>query len=565
MTPTSKRILITSLAALLLASCAQPVAHVPTLPPTTSDTPGETIQNTPVPSPTLPPSTYYIQPGVPQEIADVVEPALAEMGFTPSAEPGGTSIQVTIEPSGADLTALWTYALVAPFPTVIDELSWSVFAAYWAGDLGTLSGDDGPPRLILTSDVAGILIHRLGPPAENVPLDLYQPDQLDQLAGLAFDSRPALSIIPFDRLTPQWKVLSIDGLTPLDKQLDLLSYPLFVPVGVFAADEAGEAAANRIVESGAWPVSNRDQSKMTTVVMTGVTALARATAMQIELKGAGFPSEMIRPFFADADILHTSNEVSFSTECPEPEWTGPPKFCAQRDYFEVLEIIGLDIVELTGNHNLDWGAAAANYTLDVYDGSGLPYYGGGRDLEDAQAPRILTAPDGTRFAFIGCNSAGPYTAWATTASPGAAPCDDWVWMTDTIAMLKTTHQAEIVIATVQYQERDSYEPSLQQIEDFQRLAAAGADIVSGSQAHQPQGFSFAYGSFIHYGVGNLFFDQMDYVENRQMFADKHIFYQGRHISTVLFTGMMEAWAQPRPMTAEERAEFLSLIFDVSEW
>jgi hypothetical protein len=48
-------------------------------------------------------------------------------------------------------------------------------------------------------------------------------------------------------------------------------------------------------------------------------------------------------------------------------------------------------------------------------------------------------------------------------------------------------------------------------------------------------------------------------------APKPPLYEGRHISTVLFTGMMEAWAQPRPMTAQERAEFLPIIFEVSGW
>jgi hypothetical protein len=28
---------------------------------------------------------------------------------------------------------------------------------------------------------------------------------------------------------------------------------------------------------------------------------------------------------------------------------------------------------------------------------------------------------------------------------------------------------------------------------------------------------------------------------------------------------MEAWAQPRPMTAQERAEFLPIIFEASGW
>jgi hypothetical protein len=48
-------------------------------------------------------------------------------------------------------------------------------------------------------------------------------------------------------------------------------------------------------------------------------------------------------------------------------------------------------------------------------------------------------------------------------------------------------------------------------------------------------------------------------------APKPPLYEGRHISTVLFTGMMEAWAQPRSMTAQERAEFLPIIFEASGW
>lgn len=278
-----------------------------------------------------------------------------------------------------------------------------------------------------------------------------------------------------------------------------------------------------------------------------------------------FPARQILPFLAEADILHISNEASFAADCPEPDWYGEPRFCSQPDYYALLESIGTDIVELTGNHNNDWGTAATNATLDLYDARGLPYFGGGRSLDDAVAPRVLIAPDGTRLAFLGCNSAGPYTAWATSGSPGAAPCEDWTRIRQQIADLKASGQADVVIVTVQYLELDSYSPSNQQRADFEALARAGADVVSGSQAHQPQGFAFVDGHFIHFGVGNLFFDQIDYVENRQMFADRHVFYAGRHISTALFTGWFEEVGQPRPMTPEERAGFLQTIFAASGW
>jgi len=359
------------------------------------------------------------------------------------------------------------------------------------------------------------------------------------------------------------KVIILDGLSVLDRDLDPMAYPLTIP---FAAGGQGEAAEAGLGTLGAgWPASNRDPARISVVTLTGVTAMARATAMQMELRGYDFPLRQIAPFFADADILHTSNEVAFATDCPNPDWVGEPIFCSKRAYFALLEAMGLDIVELTGNHVNDWGTAALAYTLDVYDGAGLPYYGGGRTLDDARQPRILTTPDGTRVAFLGCNSAGPFSAYASVEAPGAAPCDEWADIRARIADLKASGQADLVIATLQYFELPSYAPSAEQIADFEALAAAGADIISGSQAHQPQGFSFADGAFIHYGVGNLFFDQMDYIENRQMFADKHILYAGRHIATVLFTGLMEDYAQPRPMTAEERAGFLELIFEASGW
>ncbi len=100
---------------------------------------------------------------------------------------------------------------------------------------------------------------------------------------------------------------------------------------------------------------------------------------------------------------------------------------------------------------------------------------------------------------------------------------------------------------------------------FKKYADMGADLVMGSQAHQPQGFAFTNKTFIHYGIGNLFFDQMDDIATRQMFADKLIIYDGRHLSTILFTGLSEDYSRPRPMTGDERAAFLKTIFGASGW
>jgi len=52
---------------------------------------------------------------------------------------------------------------------------------------------------------------------------------------------------------------------------------------------------------------------------------------------------------------------------------------------------------------------------------------------------------------------------------------------------------------------------------------------------------------------------------RQEFADRHILYQGRHISTELLTFMLEDYSQPRLMTAQERSDLLKAVFKASGW
>jgi poly-gamma-glutamate synthesis protein (capsule biosynthesis protein) len=310
------------------------------------------------------------------------------------------------------------------------------------------------------------------------------------------------------------------------------------------------------------PSTNRDEGQMTVVVMTGVTALTRATAWRMEGKGLTYPAQDIGDWLREADITHVSNEVSFDPEC------GPPNpvqegllFCSDPRYIELLEHISVDVVEMTGNHIADAGVEHIEPTLDMYEARGWQYFGGGRNLEDARQPAIFNH-NGNAIAFLGCNPVGPASVWATPERAGAAPCDNALLYAQ-LAELRA--QGILPIVTLQYWEEDRYDPTPQQVADFEALIEAGAVIVSGSHAHHAQGFGFREGHLIHYGVGNLFFDQMELMGNRQEFIDRHVFYAGRHISTELLTALLEDWARPRPMTKEERAALLQTVFAVSRW
>ena len=98
------------------------------------------------------------------------------------------------------------------------------------------------------------------------------------------------------------------------------------------------------------------------------------------------------------------------------------------------------------------------------------------------------------------------------------------------------------------------------------MAEAGAVIVSGSQAHQPQGMEFLNGAFIHYGLGNLFFDQYDLCPAcRQGLIDRHVFYNGRYISTELLPLQFIDYSRSRPMTVDESNALLEELFTASGW
>lgn len=444
----------------------------------------------------------------------------------------------------------WVYALVAAFPTVFDALSLADLRSIWRGT---------PPEqyaqypLRLSSETLAAFSVLWGAPSSKT---VEAVDSL-KLLELAWPQPGALVILPFEELEPRWKVLRVDDQSPIDKSFDAEAYPLIVGF------DLTETSPGQPVEI-ALPASNRDPEKMTVILMTGVTALVRATAVKMEQMGMTYPGRDVLPWFQEADLRHISNEIAFSPDCPDPNaYQTALIFCSKPEYVELLEYVGANVIELTGNHQIDWGHKAFAYSLDLYKELKMPYYAAGMTAEAARQP-LLLEDHGNKIAFIGCNPVGPELAWATDYTPGVAQCD-FEWMQAEIRRLRD--EGYLPIATMQYFEYYTPDPRPWQVEDFQGLAEAGAVIVSGSQAHKPQAMDFYGSSFIHYGVGNLFFDQMDIPVKgtRQEFLDRHVIYAGRYISTELKTALLEDYARPRPMTVEERQDFLEYIFDASGW
>ncbi len=476
-----------------------------------------------------------------------------------AASEKNASIRIDV---GSDaLISQWVFALAAPFSTITDEISSSDLRSFWRGDdASSLSIQ----KLIVDGETK-VLFEKLWGPASVAHVTVTARQEL--LSG-AWAGENTWAILPFDSLEPGWKVIRVDGQSPIRKKFDPLQYPLMIPFSVIGSSsdisrffEINDASAEPL-----FPPSNRDEQKLTTVMLTGVTALVRATAYLMEKNGMTYPAIEIGDLLRSADILHISNEIPFTDTCPNPttnkENDANLVFCSKPEYIQLLEAIGTDVVELTGDHFRDWGPEAMLNTIAMYDERGWQYYGGGKNLEDAISPALFEV-NGNKIAFIGCNGKLSGYATAKQDNPGALHCDMEV-MKKVVASV--VQKGYLPIFTFQHLEYYSYKINSNLVSDFHQAAEAGAVVVSGSQAHQPHAFEFYKGALLHYGLGNLFFDQ--YNEGtalRQAFIDEHVFYDGRYISTELFTIQFIDYARSRFSTDEERKDLLDNVFSVSKW
>lgn len=538
---------------MILSACkplAQPVQPSITLPE--PEPPTETQQPTPIP-PAATPTEESIQigyaPGIPEEL---IQGELSGMVVRDETEASPLIISF-IE---GDKLSEWIFALVAPFATVPDSINAQEWLEFWQ----TGESRSELKNLVVDLTAFNAFLVKYGMPASSIK-SLSPTEILDYCR-----ENNTWAIIPFERITPEWKVIAIDGQSPIHKNFDSSIYPLKADINLsknpaFEIDpETYQYVLSQL--QAVMPKTNRDPEKLTTVILTGVTALARATAKEMEIYGVLSPAQSIAEVIREADLAHVSNEVPFAPDCPEPQWVQDRlEFCSDDSYIDLLKEIGTDVVELTGDHFRDWGPEAMLHTLDMYDAEGWSYYGGGRNIAEARAP-IRLEHNGNKIAFIGCNAKAPGYATASETNPGAFHCD-MDYMVGAIEGL--VQEGYLVIATFQHDEVYQWQPAPNMIEDFRQLAEAGAVIVSGSQAHQPHIYEFWGHTFVHYGLGNLFFDQLGwYDDSDKAFIDRHIFYDGKYLGVELLTVQFFNWSTPTWMTPDARTQLLARLFEQSQ-
>ncbi len=500
------------------------------------------------------PTRLWVEPELPARLLAGIEAWLArQSGVDAWPETSGADLIIGWQnQTGAQPVAEIILVPVAHFYSLRQEIATDELRRIW---LGKPQSQDTSSRLLASVETSAALDALFGPHDPEAPLMVVPaPELTDRL----WSEPDALAIVPFDHLEPRLKPLVVDGLSVFDADLDLSNYPLRVTLWAEGPDDWLRLLADEMEKQAL--STNRHPERLTVLVMTGVTALTRGVAFEIEARGDyAWPARQVADLLSSADLTHVSNEVSFMPGCvPESDtWV----FCARPEYMETLYLVGTDLVELTGNHNLDFGAYYAYLSLDLYAEAGMRTFGGGRDAPAARQPLFMTH-NGNRLAFLGYSQFGPDYAWATEERPGAARFSLEALQED-LALVRP--QAELVFVSIQHTETYDAAPPPEQVADFQAAIEAGADVVTGSQAHQPQAIEFYAGKPIFYGLGNLFFDQIWSAATRQGLIVRHLIYDGRLITSQVLPTVMDDNYQPRLAEAEERQAILQTVFAASEW
>lgn len=407
-------------------------------------------------------------------------------------------------PAPSCIRAAFRYALIAPLYSPIENIT--------AVELATLLRGTPKRRIGMSGATRTALAAPAGP-------DFTEP------------TATQWAIVPAHELRPGWQVITVDGVHPLTR----------TATGPLVAQVCG--------------APNIDPDALTSVAMTGVTAMTRFTAQLMDKKGVTYPARDVAAWLGEADFVHASNEVSFTETCAPKLDRTERAFCSRDHYIELLAALHVNIVELTGSHLIDFGLRHLRRTIEMYEARGWQFFGGGRDQIEATRPLIIEH-HGNKLAFLGCNV--PRSENTTIVNgPNVAFCDlarlDWQ-----VRDLRARGFTPIV--SIQHNEVTGHTPPHTLVHDFRRLARAGAAAVLGSQAHVAHPFEVHAGAFVHFGLGNFIFDQ-PWISTRDGIADRLYFHRGVLLSVRRLYTRIEEQGRPRPLDDAERARFLGILTD----
>ncbi|MBQ3296144.1 CapA family protein [Candidatus Saccharibacteria bacterium] len=384
-------------------------------------------------------------------------------------------------------------------------------------------------------------------------------NSVEEIFDPTFQAANEFELIPISELDFTKKLLSLNDKYYLD---ELVSGAVYRIVS-FESEKFAEEIKPLVTNTFSVKAPTKDT--LLTFAQTGVTALSRGMNAKLNAVGgdATYFAEGIKDFLSAFDITHTSNESSFT------DYASSSNICSDKRFIDTLTAIGLDVVELTGNHNQDCGDTAALETIDTYIANGIKMVGGGKTATEAALPLELSKK-GSNITMLAFNQSTGGATYDDT--PGANQYYEEV-AAEQIKEAKA--RGDLVIVDIQYYECSAYASEYEdptcdranssagdQIGLFHHLIDLGADVVVGTSAHQAQTYELYGDGVIYYGLGNLFFDQIWWPGTTRSLVLAHYIYNGKLLQTKLVGTVYDKNMQTGLLDDETLAWWLDRLISV---
>ncbi|MEO8456278.1 MAG: CapA family protein [Chloroflexota bacterium] len=286
-----------------------------------------------------------------------------------------------------------------------------------------------------------------------------------------------------------------------------------------------------------------DPSRIRTVIATGDVIPARHTDYTIRQMNNdfGYTVRATKDILSAADITVINLEAPLISGCPE-EAGETFTFCGQPGFTSALQEAGVDVATLENNHITNYGYDGVTETEGYLDAAGIKW-------ADSITSTIMDVR-GVKFGFLAFNGVGGLV--------------DRVGMANAIEALrpKVDVLAVAVHWGMEYVSVPQPAPGIADddpVEIGHAAIDAGADFVIGNHPHWIQGVEVYKGKFITYAHGNFIFDQAWSYETTVGVIGKYTFYDKTLIGVEFIPVLIENYAQPVPMTGDQRQSTLDIM------
>jgi len=213
-----------------------------------------------------------------------------------------------------------------------------------------------------------------------------------------------------------------------------------------------------------------------------------------------------------------------------------------------LTEVPFDAVTLANNHTFDCGEAGFRRTVELLEAHGIAHCGAGSD--DAAAFKPLEAEiNGVKIAVFNFSEGEDLMA----AAPGKPGVAGWELERVENAVWQAREKFHAVIVIVHCGLEYVPTPPTYVYDAFDRLCAAGADLVAGHHPHVPQGMTFFHGKPAFFSLGNFIFYQANTLAYRKL---------GYRLQVGVNTeGVASVEVRPYELTDDGARRFDPAVFD----